>query len=434
MQNQPMTDLPGSLVDRVAHCMTYLHTLLLPPFGRLPVQEFASTIQEETGADAVSIFLVSREDPNRLDYAGGVGYKQQCPFYLVNGKFLTSTVHLRRLAINASRNGLDAGNYGDDIPRPSGRCERFIATARFNNIVAVPIVFGDEESYGVLKLENKKDSAGTVFTADQEFPPEDFALAKILALIIAVAYHQRRYAELWSEGEKHRRDSRSPDSYLDKVSGLLVQSLHAEAACVFLKIGKDLEYTGGFGYTTQFTQCKAVSSQRNSFISYVAQLQIPITITTQELKRSHFNDVDSKWLKEGGPRNILGIPLMDKAEYLGVLRIENKLPIPVEFDNHDEDVCKAFADEQIIPALREFAQKGKIGVPVATEGYDLLCKRYEPSKRLKGRPLVTRAKAIAKMRQDFPQITLDDITRYLQISRPYYYRLTSEKTKPSPTG
>lgn len=428
-----MTDPLEALSDRVTRCLNNLHRLLIPPFTTFPAKDFVSTLQSEICADAVAIFLRSREDPSILSLAEGVGYRDEYreTEYHVNGEFLTSKLYVQKRALNASVQGLRDGKYG---PLPvSKRCELFIETERFHNIIAVPIALPDEEwPYGILKIENKKDPAtNQVFSDVQEFPPEDFALARILALAIAVAYQQRRFAELWSAAEVARHKHRLPQHFLESISTLLATWLHAETAGVFLRTTESrlglteserdvFKFAGGYGcQATAIKQTFPVGG--DSFTAYLGRIQTPVRLSSKDCKR--YSDLSATSPGGKGVRGVLGIPLMSKAHCFGVLRVENKLTTDGQFDRHDQHLAKAFADQQIVPALLSLAAKP---ASAETEGFRSLLSLGQ-SEKLEGMSRLHRVKEVEQVRKRSDgAVTIADCCDYLQISEPFYFKLRKQ--------
>jgi transcriptional regulator with GAF, ATPase, and Fis domain len=286
--NPPDNTNAKSLADRILASLKDLAPLLVPPFEQVPSEafdEFVAAIRAETGAEAVSIFLVSEDDPNLLVCRAAQGYKRSYinSQYFLNGMHLTSYVCRKGQAINASREELELLQKQKELPF-SGRCEEFIGSGKFFNIIAAPILFEDKK-LGVLKLENKSRKS------NEPFPPEDFDLARTLGSIIGVAYQQRLSATLWNEGERILDSSRSVETYVQGVTDILTKRLNAQCASVFIRDeapdgDQILRYGGGVGYEEGYKKQIYQLEPASSLTAHIFQQKEPLCMTERRLPLS----------------------------------------------------------------------------------------------------------------------------------------------------
>src|SRR5690242_16017867 len=75
------------------------------PEVRMIIGSITERLQRETGAQATAVFLTTAEDPSKLSYFGGAGYKKDYDGfqYFLRGKNLTSWVHTHGVEIVAGK-------------------------------------------------------------------------------------------------------------------------------------------------------------------------------------------------------------------------------------------------------------------------------------------------------------------------------------------
>ena len=420
---------------KIVGWFTEFGPMLVPPQPEPQDDRLMSRIREELEVEAAALFLTPDNDPTQLRFVAGAGYKKayEDVFYFLNQRALTSYVFSRKEALNLC---VDELMEGKKYPF-SGMCKEHIATGKFRNIVAVPIVFEENVRFGVLKLENKK---GT--TESERFPAEDFELIRVLAKMLGVVLQARVSTRLWTEGELLAKRCASREDYLPKVTELLTRVLNAECASVFLydeepaEVGV-LRYQGGVGYTQLYSEHEyrvpKGGQDAESLTAHVASKRTCVRATEELLTEGTagaagvpYTGACRKHIGSGTFRNVLAIPLVKsfltterKSPCLGTLKIENRKPEGTDFGAHDEAVCKAFVTKQIVPTLLGF-------VAPQMRGADFLVESIGPSQELSGDAARERFDKVMEIRAISKGITDKDCMDYLQMKRATYYRWKRE--------
>ena len=422
-------DLP---LETIIQGVTQLASRLMPPFGGIETHQILTFLQERLQAEAAAIFFVSEDDPNELRFVDGVGYEDHYreAHYFLKGRSLTSWVYSHREPVSKSRRELETMKKEGKI-HFSGRCQFYLATGRFTNIISVPILLGGT-CVGVLKVENK---AG--LGENDTFPDQDLGVARVLASVIAVAYQQERYLKLWEQCEKAQSRHRVVGPYLQEVASHLSKFLNAESASVFLKHvdedGNDvLRYAAGTGYKDAY-QKWVYKLDGTSLTAFVAEAEMPLCKTEEELEQHSeardgggipYRGACRSFIQSGSFRGLIVVPLLHGPDCLGVLKVENKRPDNARFDEYDLRLCEALARVQIIPMLVKLRRQQRDGSPRDTAGYKHLKRVFGESRRLRKDALRSQAKKVAvEMRKENSAVKADDCAAYLQISRPHFYRL-----------
>lgn len=439
-------DHPGELLhllsQRVDGWMEEFGWLLVPPFSEFRRDHLFERIRRELHVDAASLYLTEEGAPNQLKFASGVGYRTELreKVYYLNQAALTSYVFSTQTAINMSAEELDpqrrkGTREGVRIPF-TGRCKDYIETGEFRNIVAVPVVF-EKNPLGVLKLENKKGTK-----ASERFPPEDFALAKILAHMIAIACQQRIYTQLWTEGESIAATSQTLDEYLDRVADILRKALNAECCSVFVEDHQSrvagngvLRYGGGIGYKADYAhhtyQLPAGAEPIIALTPYLANKRTAIRGSEKELLASGlpYSGRCREYIVSGTFRNLLGIALVESeasfgkqgAQCWGVLKLENRNPEGTDFGSYDLEVCKAFVIKQIVPTLKRLEKSPGLRRP-RVAGSEVLVQELGPSVPRGDSRWDERLEKVLAVQERLAGIRDEDCAKYLGVGRATYCR------------
>ena len=331
---------------------------------------------------------------------------------------------------------------GKPIPF-TGSCKEFIDTGEFKNIVAAPVVF-EGNRLGVLKLENKKGTRET-----DRFPAEDFALVQLLAAIIGILCQQRVYTKLWTDGERAIEGCRFREEYLARVSEILCRALNADCCSVFLREEEPesheqvLIYGGGVGYKSEYEshvyRLPLDRVEAGSLTAHIAAGRSTVRGTEKMLMESDvpYTGACRKYITSGTFRNILGIALVDSLEAFGnrnaacwgVLKVENRKPEGTDFGVYDEEVCKAFVTQQIVPALasKRFSNAKRTGSQ--RQGRRVLETELGPSQHLAGDRLMKRLDEVLRLKECRTEITYQDCVEYLRMPRATFYRKKAEIEK-----
>ena len=326
---------------------------------------------------------------------------------------------------------------GEGIPF-TGRCETYIETQRFLNIAAAPVVF-EGTRLGVLKMENKE---GT--TKEQSFPPEDFALAQVLARIIGVVCQQRTYTRLWLGAEMASEKCKSETEYLDQIAEILRKALNAECCSLWIPSHDDesvLTFGGGVGYKQNYRDLHSyrLSSNPESLTAYIAQRRTTIRATEHELSSEPvpYTGACASYIASGDFQNVLGLALVESPEKFGnlnakcwgVLKVENKKPEGAEFGRYDEEVCKAFVVKQIAPTLKTFrtdsskGQASKAGIRLLTKTFGSPPDREDPD-------WGTRFDAVVSFKdREKGNVTWEGCYTYLKIPQINFFQAEDRKKK-----
>jgi transcriptional regulator with GAF, ATPase, and Fis domain len=393
---------------------------LVPPHFQAPGNEFAKAVQRVTKASAVSFFLVSPEDPNRLEFAGGVGYTdeyRQVRYLIDDEEALTAYVAREGKPVHYSRREL--AKHKNRVPF-SGRCDRFLLDKKgLLNIVAVPLMF-EGNCLGVLKLEN-------VTQQDVRPHDDDFEFAQVLASIVALAYQQRLYSALWEEVERAGSESKTRDDYLKRIVRILAFRLSAECASVFLKMQSNgrtvLRYAAGVGYDEEKVVKEYDYEDPNALTVYVARSKVPLRANREELERLKrinripFSNRCEESILSRRFQNILAFPLQRQIgdEVLGVLKVENKAK--ADPGKNDEDVVRAFVEREIAGTLLAFAARD---TKRASTGVQLLRQQLGPPPSRPDRAFMDKLRSLHDDKR--LQITGDDCAEYLGCTRATYHR------------
>ena len=437
-------ELIDKLSQRIDGYMGPFGWLLVPPFSDVLMDPLLDFIRKELKADAASLFLTEDGAPHQLKCASCVGYKQEYreKVYYLNQPALTSHVFSTKTAISMHARELEPlrqkGRNRSVVPF-SGQCKDYIDTAEFRNIVAVPVVF-EKNAIGVLKLENKKGKGDS-----EHFPPEDFALAKIVAHMIAIACQQRIYTQLWNEGEKIAASSETIDIYLNRVTDILRKALNAECCSIFVEDKQSrvsaasvLRYGGGVGYTEAYsdhTYSLTDGEKQTALTSYIAQLRIKVCDNEKRLKESGmpYSGKCRDFIRSGTFRNLLGIALVESessfgkrhAPCWGVLKLENRNPEGTDFGNYDFEVCKAFVIKQIVPTLKRL-ERAPRRQKSSESGFEMLVRELGTSVSRHDAGWDDRLEKVLLAQQKRSGITNDDCAMYLKLSRATYCRRKEE--------
>ena len=421
--NQPPTNSPSTLAENIRDCIKHLAPLLVPPYDETWGDAFVVEIQKITGAEAVSLFLIL-DNPNQMEYFAGVGYLKEYAhvrYQLSDKTSLTAYVAATGNSACYSRNFLESQHT---IPA-TGRCAAYINSGKFYNIIAVPLIF-EKRCLGVLKLQN----LGT--DPSQEPALEHLELSNVLGGIVALAYQQRRFSQLWDEGIQAASETKSEAGYLQQITQILTRRLNAECAAAFLMADNDtaLRFAAGVGFNKDFSQ-KSFDFDWNappaSTLAFIAKFGLPLVKQKAELeqKRDLYKYTGSwdQHTKSRSFRNVLALPLQREigAKCFGVLLVANKLPVEAAFDQHDEGVCRAFVDREILPTLESFRAADDAQLEL-NAGIELLREKA-------GKPERTPAKValVKKLQNDKSlKLTGDQCGAYFGVSRATYNRWLNE--------
>jgi GAF domain len=369
------------LLDKIRKWLDELGGLLLPPFAELKDDRLLQLVCRELAVDAAALYLVNENDSNQLRFVSGHGYREDYVGqpYNLDQPALTSHVFRSGQAINMSaddlapRRGRTGSAEAGRLPF-TGRCEKYIKTGVFKNIIAIPLVF-EANPLGVLKVENKK---GT--TSKDPFPQGDFQLATILARTITILVQQRITTRLWTEGEVAMANAQTLDQYLSWVVQILKRIFNAECCSIFLQgTGEGnhpiLKYRVGDGYKPSYSEHPYHLPQgeecATSLTAHVAASRTCVCESKEVLQGGdypYYSGTCSRYILSGTFRNILAVPLVESedgfgrrgAPCYGVLKIENRRPDFAKFGQHDVEVCKAFVTRQVVPTLKKLSASPQV--------------------------------------------------------------------------
>jgi hypothetical protein len=387
----------GSM-EKILQLLDDVASLLVPPFsdeGHVDraADRLAQWIQVHTHVDAASLFLVN-ESSTLLRCVAAAGYKPEYKnkAYGIGEWALTHHVFKSKVTINAGKTELLRRRDDEKEKLPyTGRCEKSILTGKFLNVVAVPVLFEDNP-VGVLKLENKRGTKEM-----DSFPEEDVLLAQLVAKMAAIIWQQRVYTRLWTQGQEARESSKTRDEYLERVCLVLRAALNTKCCAVFIKDddGKQLQYAKGIGYMEGYESkvysMPAPGAPATTLTAHIASTRLALHNTKSELEeqRAHdglpFRGECDKFIGDKF-RNILGVALVGSvsdfsnpnAECLGVLKLENRLPVGTDFSHYDLEICRAFVATQVVPKLRELRAAGPNVSPGLTKLTTELAERRVP--------------------------------------------------------
>jgi hypothetical protein len=283
---------------------------------------------------------------------------------------------------------------------------------------------------------------------DEHFPPEDLALAKIVAHMIAIVRQQRVYTQLWNEGEKIAAASETVEMYLNRAANILRKALNAECCSIFVEdkhsdeSGKSvLRYGGGVGYTPEYANHSYAlvdGKCQTALTPHIAKLRIHVCNNEKRLKESGmpYSGKCRDFIKSGTFRNLLGIALVESessfgqadAPCWGVLKLENRNPEGTDFGSYDLEVCKAFVIKQIVPTLKRLAKLPKRRKSTRS-GIEILKQEFSSSDG--GASLEERVQRVMLKQKSMPGITNDDCADFLGMSRATYCRRKEERRKAS---
>lgn len=435
------SELLHRLSQQVDGWMEEFGWLLVPPFSEFGRDHLLERIRKELNVDAASLFLTEEGAPNQLKFASGVGYRTDYreKVYYLNQAALTPYVFSTKTGINLSAEELGPSRkktpQGSPIPF-TGRCKDYLDGGEFRNIVAVPVVF-EKNPLGVLKLENKKGTK-----ASDRFPPEDFALAKILAHMIAIACQQRIYTQLWTEGESVAATSQTLDEYLDRVADILRKALNAECCSVFVGADQDgkagrnvLRYGGGVGYKPDYHDhtytVPEEGEDATALTEYLAKERTAARGNEQELSTSGlpYSGRCREYVTSGTFRNLLGIALVESlssfgkrgAKCWGVLKLENRRPEGTDFGSYDLEACKAFVIKQIVPTIQRF-EKSPTRRRSRVAGTEVLVQELGPSVPRGDNRWGERLGKVLTLQEKRPSLRDEDCAEYLGVGRATYCR------------
>jgi hypothetical protein len=417
--------LTEDILTGVTSCLNELALALADPFERRDMDTFAEKVRRATGVEAVSVFMPAEDNPNVLVPVGGVGYRMSYRqhTYLVNQPALTPYVYKSRQPINLS---LAALRSSDSVPF-SGSCQDYIETGHFYNIVATPILYGysadTAKCLGVLKLENQGKDPNIPLS------PESFALARILAEVIAIAHEQRRVADLWNQAEKAwlHRGHRNLASYRETAADLARKLLDAEGVALYRRIVRSdgseiLRHDVGFRKECSHPdyELSASPAQCRSIISQTARRVINREWGAAELAGLTVDPFVCECAEElsgNPPRSLLIFSVHNGKELLGALAVVNKVGDSTSFDVLDEEACGAFARRHIVPYL-EAVRKSATN-SVTHHGFDKLREKFGPYQPLKGTQLLRKVLEIEDFRKA-ERMTAHDCGAYLGLKRENY--------------
>lgn len=433
--------LSDSILEHVTPCLNELALVLADPYGKPDMDAFADAVKRATGAEAVSVFTPADDNPYILFPVGAVGYRRSYREhnYLLAQPALTTYVYRTRQPINMSRKELE----GPDSKVPySGACGDYIESGHFYNIVATPILYGyspaSAKCLAVLKLENQGQNP------EIPFRQESFALARILAAVIAIAHEQRRVAGLWHQAEKAwlHRSHRNLASYRETVAELARKLLNAARVALYRKTVRSdgteiLRHDVGFRKERSHPdyELAATPAHEHSIISQTAHRVINRewdAAGLAELNEDPFIRECREELSGNLPHSLLIFPVHNDKELLGALAVVNKAD-KTTFDRLDEQACRTFAQRHIVPYLEA------VGKPAANSvnpnGFDKLLANFGPHQPLKGTQLLRKILAIEEFRQAH-HITAHDCGAYLGLKRENYLNKVklSKKTFTRPDG
>lgn len=427
-----------------------LACLLVPPFHAENLSKLCEMVRSELDVEAVSLFLTSETDANQLKMRAGTGYLKgyENETYFLNSAALTSHVFLKKEPRNLSRNEIEKQNEiyrksktetpdnPDIIPPTRNKLGKFLKSGKLNNIILVPVKF-EANRLGVLKIENKKN-----FDENQNFPEQDYELAKLLAETIAIIVQQRIYTSLTTKIELASEGCQDIGTYSNRVVSILQRALNAECCSLWLfdrpitKEGGILRYIAGIGYKSEYEDhtypVDEVEDKIESLTAQLARKRSSIRADEKKLseltheKGIKYSGACRSYILSGTFRNILGIALVENDGYgeplarcWGVVKVENRRPEDTEFGNYDEQLCKKFVTDSIVPSIEQLHKINsiKLGVAILEAKLGPLPEFNSVSDR---RQFMQEVIAIKEQSQN--EIAESDCYEYLQISKATYNR------------
>lgn len=448
----PLQDLPRfqKLPEVAINCLKQLYRLLATPpimhdlqlrdrAWRLLLQEMINRlhvlIPEEP---AVSVFLVS-DDGQRLDCVAGTGYKPESKYesttYATLYKSFTTTHVFHTHAakpegLNMSRSELDESMQRYEKGEPegipfTGKCDD-ILRAKLTRLIATPVALPSSKCFGVLKIE------GWTGRPETRFLDADFGLARVFASNIAAACQLRLYWQLSDSSRRAIQDTRTLSSFAHRIAEVLAEGLNAECSTIFLvQKGSDptnpeFRTEAAFGYAASAD----FPNERKEFLRFVTSRQTA-RIFANESEVHGFSDGWHRCYPGGKFRNALAVPLLDRNGIcIGLLLLENKLPVGSSFDALDMDLCLALA-EQIKPTLEKYLPRSE---PKGSDspGYQHLLNSAILSdadfERINWPE--TARRLIAFRNEASIEITVDDLVRFSKIPRSTFYKLLGPTVAP----
>lgn len=417
------------------------------PLIKEKLQQLFGDLTVYFGVDASSLFLLDNS-AQLLRFFSGFGYEASYEDY---SYYLGSKVPDRLVSYVFLNN--DTLNHRRDELKPakipcSYLCETHIKTRKFENILAIPIRF-QEETFGVIKLENKKlENKSTGPKKGKPFPKDDEEILKILASVIGVILQQTRYTEIWTKSLNLSKKSTHKNEYISGIVNVLAKELRSECVSIFLfqkneKNENKLKYAGGIGYKKTYEQHEYSISPGDGaekLTEYIFKKCVTIRETKEGIinagypfsgKEKPLNLPDCKnYILSGEFRNILGLPLVSDTGCLGVLKLENKLPVAQGsgFNECDQRFCSLFVKEQIVPTLEGYNLK-----PLKDKGVELLINQFgekEKALSVHNNKVENLFKAvIAFQKSSGRKIKNDDCVTYLDISHNKFYELKKTLSK-----
>lgn len=411
---------PLSISERLNPCLDKLGEWLVPPHEIKLGDDFAHDLQDEIGADAVSIFLTPQDVHGVLKYAAGSGYRQayQSREYDIEGRpTFTTHVAKERKPFNVSLSEINKG-----VVPCSLECKEYIRTKRFVNVVGIPLMF-ENCCLGVLKVENKGDDP------NRAFPPDDFEFLKVIGGMVGLSAQMYRYGWLWNEGAEISQQARTVDAYMNRLIPIVQRILNAECASAFLKKGADentLAYVAGIGYQPEYEDTNyrvddntLGDTDKMSLTSYIVRTRKTVRKTREELETDKHIPYRGRCARHiGRPfRNILGVPICepDNGPCFGVLKIENKLPLDAMFGVHDELIIQNLVRKQIVPTLAKLSNRMS---REHTTGFTILKEKISNTD-LPRRKLVRETE---RVRKEHDEVTLLDCVAFVGTSESTYRR------------
>lgn len=335
---------------------------LLPPYddSEDSRNELARALRGMFGCEAVSCFLVSRTVDGKMELQifSHDGYRSKPRSYQLGTAKVFLTTHVFE-EVRGTFN--QSAQYLRDHPKIpfSNRCQSFLKSQRFDNILAIPVCTVEGRYVGILKFENKEGRDGS-----QEFPQEDVAMAEELAKLIGVFVGHRAYCSLWVAWAKEERKS------LQTFVDILAKHAPAQCASVFVRKDGVLKNSGGVGYKEPYKiheyKVPASVERPAHLTTWVAVNKIAVRKTIKELEEMKANGFPfSNACEEhiGTPlRNLLALPVDVELEgvAIAVVKLENRLPLDAHFDEQDERIYSEFSRHVVTSLLPQKRQRRSV--------------------------------------------------------------------------
>lgn len=309
---------------------------------------------EKLKGEAYSLFLYN-EDNDKYCCEAGAGYSSNIEGNLdyAIGEGLTGLIAKERKLYNLNFEEVkELRNAGKSIGK--GDTKQWGKEAKFRNVIGVPLTIQDK-ILGILKVENK------VPETENKFSEEDEKTIKIIANVVASALSNyvlnKRNDELQkliSNVSETVVKVLEEKNLLLRIVHITMEILKAEACSIYLKDKNSdiIDIAAAEGYHGKIKK-NPYKLHGKGLTAYIVRTGEIFNIDLEqliELKKKGIAERQAdkyQWGEEDSNkfRNLIAVPIINKQNILGVIKVENKLPKEKErFLERDLDTLKIIAN------------------------------------------------------------------------------------------